>query len=71
MTDELDFDGFYAATFRRVVGQVYAMTGNLSEAEDSVQEAYARAWERWGKVRGYNDPEGWVRTVAYRIAVSS
>ena len=71
MTDELDFDGFYAATFRRVVGQVYAMTGNLSEAEDSVQEAYARAWERWGKVRGYSDPEGWVRTVAYRISVSS
>jgi RNA polymerase sigma-70 factor (ECF subfamily) len=71
VTDELDFDGFYAATFRRVVGQVYAMTGNLSEAEDSVQEAYARAWERWGKIRAYSDPEAWVRTVAYRISVSS
>ena len=71
MTHEVDFDEFYAATFRRVVSHVYAMTGNLSEAEDSVQEAYARAWERWGKVREYGDPEAWVRTVAYRISVSS
>jgi RNA polymerase sigma-70 factor (sigma-E family) len=71
MTDQLDFDGFYAMTFRRLVGQIYAMTGNLSEAEDSVQEAFARVWQRWGKVSEYGDPEAWVRTVAYRIAVSS
>ena len=31
MPDELDFDEFYAASFRRVVGQVYAMTGNPAE----------------------------------------
>lgn len=71
MTDELDFDGFYAATFRRVVGHIYAMTGNLAEAEDAVQEAYARAWQRWKQVRGYGDPEGWVRTVAQRISIST
>jgi RNA polymerase sigma-70 factor (ECF subfamily) len=71
MTDELDFDGFYAAKFRRLVGQIYAMTGNLSEAEDSVQEAFARVWQRWGTVSEYGDPEAWVRTVAYRISVSS
>jgi RNA polymerase sigma-70 factor (sigma-E family) len=68
---ELDFDEFYAATFRRVVGQIYAMTGNLAEAEDSVQEAYARIWQRWSKAREYGDPEAWVRSVAYRISVSA
>lgn len=66
-----DFDAFFASTSRRVVGHVYAMTGNLCEAEDAVQEAYARAWERWPKVSGYAEPEAWVRTVAFRIAVSS
>ena len=71
MSSELDFDEFYAATFRRVVGQLYAMTGNLAESEDSVQEAYARIWQRWNNVREYGDPEGWVRTVAYRISVST
>lgn len=71
MSHELDFDEFYAASFRRVVGQVYAMTGSLAESEDSVQEAFARAWQRWNKVHEYGDPEAWVRTVAYRISVSS
>jgi RNA polymerase sigma-70 factor (ECF subfamily) len=47
------------------------MIGDRAEAEDSVQEAYARAWQRWERLRGYGDPEAWVRTVAYRIAVSS
>jgi len=42
------------------------MTGSRAEAEDCVQEAYARAWQRWDKVSGYGDPEAWVRTVAVR-----
>lgn len=71
MGGELGFDEFYAASFRRLVGQVYAMTGGLAESEDAVQEAYARAWQRWNKVRDYEAPESWIRTVAYRIAVSS
>ena len=71
MRDSAGFDEFYAATTRAVVGQVYAMVGNLGEAEDAVAEAYARAWQRWRTVGGYADPAAWVRTVAYRIAVSS
>jgi len=68
---ELDFDEFYHATYHRLVGQVYAMTGSLSEAEDSVQEAYARAWQNWGKISGYGDAEAWVRSVAFRVSVSA
>ncbi len=71
MTAELDFDEFYQAAFRRVVGQVDAMTGSLSEAEDSVQEAFARAWQKWNTVGAYGDAEAWVRSVAFRISVSS
>lgn len=65
-----EFDAFYAATHRRVVGQVYAMTGSLHEAEDCVQEAYARAWQRWDALSAGGSPEAWVRTVAVRLAVS-
>jgi len=68
---EADFEAFYAASSRRLLGHVYAMVGDLAEAEDALQEAYARAWQRWGRVAVYEDPEAWVRTVAYRIAVSS
>jgi RNA polymerase sigma-70 factor, ECF subfamily len=69
--DPGSFDEFYAATVRRLISQLHAMTGDLAEAEDSVQEAFARAWQRWGRVSGYADPEAWVRTVALRISVSS
>jgi RNA polymerase sigma-70 factor (ECF subfamily) len=64
------FDDFYRATSRRVLHQVYALTGDLPEAQDCVQEAYARAWQRWARVGRHDDPEAWVRTVARRIAVS-
>lgn len=71
MRETSEFDEFYAHTARRVVGYVYALTGDLADAEDTVQEAYARAWQHWGKLSRYESPEAWVRTVAYRIAVSS
>jgi RNA polymerase sigma-70 factor, ECF subfamily len=71
MPEADDFDMFYAATSRRLVGQIFAMTGDLGEAEDAVQEAYIRAWRRWPRIRAYDDPEAWLRVVAYRITVNS
>jgi RNA polymerase sigma-70 factor (sigma-E family) len=69
--DAREFDAFYVASSRRVLGQLYAMTGDRAEAEDAVSEAYLRAWDRWGTVRDCGSPEAWVRQVAYRAAVSS
>jgi RNA polymerase sigma-70 factor (ECF subfamily) len=63
-------DAFYQATSRRLLHQMYAMTGNIADAQDCVQEAYARAWQRWSTVCEANDPEAWIRTVAWRIAAS-
>jgi RNA polymerase sigma-70 factor, ECF subfamily len=71
MRDPGSFDAFYTGSVRRLVGQLHAMTGSRAEAEDCVQEAYARAWQRWDKVSGYGDPEAWVRTVAYRVSISA
>jgi RNA polymerase sigma-70 factor (ECF subfamily) len=63
-----DFDAFYAATYARLVGQLYAVTDDLAEAEDVVQEAFARAVVRWPRIRGYDLPEAWVRRVAVNLA---
>jgi RNA polymerase sigma-70 factor (sigma-E family) len=71
MRDAAEFDEFYANSRRRVLGQVHAMVGNLSEAEDAVAEAYLKAWDRWNTVRDSDSPEAWVRRVAYRTAVSA
>jgi len=66
-----DFDEFYATTSRRLVGQLFAMTGDLQEAQDAVQEAYIRAWQRWPRIQGYHYREAWIRTVAYRISANA
>ncbi len=68
--DANEFDEFYAAGLRRVTGQVYAMIGDLDEAQECVQEAFARAWAVRGTLDRANHPEAWVRTTAYRMAVS-
>jgi RNA polymerase sigma-70 factor (ECF subfamily) len=63
-----DFESFYAAAFHRVAGQLFVVTGDLQEAEDATQEAFARASVRWSRVRTYDIPEAWVRRVALRLA---
>ncbi|GGL90982.1 SigE family RNA polymerase sigma factor [Micromonospora yangpuensis] len=70
MADVEGFDEFYRGSRQRLLGFVYALTGNLAEAQDAVQEAYIRAWQRWSTVSGYEDPEAWTRVVASRVAVS-
>ncbi|MEH0935260.1 SigE family RNA polymerase sigma factor [Micromonospora psammae] len=70
MPDVDGFDDFYRSSRQRLLGFVYVLTGDLAEAQDAVQEAYIRAWQRWSTVGGYDDPEAWVRVVAGRIAVS-
>jgi RNA polymerase sigma-70 factor (ECF subfamily) len=68
--DSADFDTFYIATVRRVVLYLYAACGDRSEAQDIAQEAFARAWQHWPKVAGYDDPEAWVRRVAWRLLIN-
>jgi RNA polymerase sigma-70 factor (sigma-E family) len=65
-----EFDEFYRGSRQRVLGFVYVLTGDLGEAQDAVQEAYLRAWQRWATVRDYEEPEAWTRRVATRIAIS-
>jgi RNA polymerase sigma-70 factor (ECF subfamily) len=70
VADTPSFDEFFLATSGRLLGQLTAMTADRAQAEDVLQEAYAKAWLRWGRVSGLDSPEAWVRTVAWRHAVS-
>lgn len=68
--DSADFDAFYTTAVRRVVLFLYAACGDRAEAQDIAQEAFARAWQHWPKVTRYDDPEAWVRKVAWRLLVN-
>ncbi len=65
-----DFDAFYASTSRGLLSQLYGLTGDWAEAQDCLQEAYARAWQRWSTVSKADAPAAWVRVVAVRLARS-
>ena len=65
-----DFDAFYAATSRGLLSQLHGLTGDWAEAGDCLQEAYARAWQRWPSLRKQGLPIVWVRVVAFRLARS-
>jgi len=67
---EEEFDEFYALAYPRLVRQLYAMTGDLPEAQDVVQEAFIRAWGRRGRFSSDSSQEAWIRTTAWRLAVS-
>lgn len=66
-TAEAELEQLYGATYRRLVGVVAAACGSVAEAEEVVQEAFVRLLPRWAEVRAYDDPEAWVRSVAFRL----
>jgi RNA polymerase sigma-70 factor, ECF subfamily len=60
----------YEASYRRLVGQLYGVCGDLAEAEDVVQEAFARAIQHERRFRRTDNPEAWLRTVAVNLSRS-
>lgn len=68
--DETGIAELYAATYPRLVGALVVACGSRADAEEVVQEAFARLVPRWSTVSHYEDPEAWVRTVAFRLSTS-
>jgi len=64
------FSELYGAEYRRLVAELFAMTGSLAEAEDLVQDAFGKALARWDRVGALDVPVAWVRRVALNAATS-
>jgi RNA polymerase sigma-70 factor (ECF subfamily) len=67
VADEAYVREIYEASYRRLVAQVYALARDRLEAEDAVQEAFARAVTAGGRFRRVDNPEAWLRTVAVNV----
>ncbi len=64
------FADFYVSAYARLVGVLARVCDGREDAEDVVQEAFVRLVPRWSRVSRYDDPEAWVRSVAFRLATS-
>jgi RNA polymerase sigma-70 factor (ECF subfamily) len=62
------FDELYLDCRDRLVQQIFVFTGDETEARDLVQQAFEKAWLRWRRVASLDDPEAWVRLVAFNLA---
>ena len=57
-------DELYSASYRRLVVQLYAISGNLTDAEDAVQEGFVAALRKRRQLAHVQNPEAWIRTTA-------
>jgi len=64
MGGKLDLEELYYASYRRLVVQLYAICGDVADAEDAVQEAFVIAIRKERELRRVANPEAWVRTAA-------
>ena len=60
------FELFVEAGSASFLGALRLLTRDRTEAEDLMQEAFLKVWERWGHVRSLDDPTGYL----YRTAMN-
>ncbi|HUV10709.1 MAG TPA: sigma-70 family RNA polymerase sigma factor [Acidimicrobiia bacterium] len=61
---DTDFDGTFRAHYARMVRSLGLACGDAEVAADAVQDAFTRAYTRWNRISGYDDPAAWIRHVA-------
>jgi RNA polymerase sigma-70 factor (ECF subfamily) len=64
---EHSFDDFFELEQERLLRLLWMVTGSLQEAEDIVQDAFLRVWERWAKVSSMESPTGYLHHAAMNI----
>ena len=68
--DETEIRLFLRDTYPRLLGAVALVTGDLATAEDAVQEAIVRAWERSERGERIEALDRWVAAVAMNLSRS-
>jgi RNA polymerase sigma-70 factor (ECF subfamily) len=58
------FDTFFEEEHERLFKALYFVTGDRQDAEDLMQDAFLRLWERWDDIGRIEDPTGYLFRVA-------
>ena len=65
------FAEFYRADYANVARALSYTLGDIELGREATDEAMARAYARWGKIREYDSPAGWVYRVGLNWAYST
>jgi RNA polymerase sigma factor (sigma-70 family) len=63
---EREFADFYERHHGAVARAIGATIGDAALGTEAADEAMARAYQRWHKIRGYDNPAGWT----YRVGLN-
>ena len=58
------FDEFFEDEHERLFKALYFVTGNRQDAEELMQDAFMKLWERWDQIDRIADPTGYLFRVA-------
>lgn len=61
------FEVFFELERDRLLGALYLITGNRQDAEELMQDAFLKVWERWDLVQSLTNPTGYL----YRTAMNA
>jgi RNA polymerase sigma-70 factor, ECF subfamily len=61
------FEDFFGSEHARLYGALCLVTGDRFEAEEIMQDAFLRLWERWDRVRGLDDPTSYLFRTAMNV----
>jgi RNA polymerase sigma factor (sigma-70 family) len=64
------FEAFFDAHHLRLLRALYLLTGSRAAAEDVLQDAFLKVWQRWERVQKMDDPVGYLYTTGLNTARS-
>ena len=65
--DEIGFEPWYVREHPKLVSALTVVAGNPAVAAEAADEAFARAYERWGRVSVMASPGGWTYRTALHV----
>jgi RNA polymerase sigma-70 factor (ECF subfamily) len=67
VAEDRSFEEFFRSEHARLFGALCLVTGDRHEAEEIMQDAFLRLWERWGRVSGLDDPSAYLFRTAMNV----
>jgi RNA polymerase sigma-70 factor (ECF subfamily) len=61
------FEDFFGAEHARLFGALCLVTGDRFEAEEIMQDAFLRIWERWDRIQTLEDPSAYLFRTAMNV----
>jgi RNA polymerase sigma-70 factor (ECF subfamily) len=61
------FEELFDSEHARLFGALCLVTGDRHEAEEIMQDAFLRLWERWDRIAGLDDPQAYLFRTAMNV----